>query len=218
MADGSALTVLFLGMAGAFSLPPLEALIAAGIRVSAVVMPGSTNRQVTPPKAVGLTVLAPYPRRNIVHVAWEHAIPVWEVADLSAPDILALVPDVIAVACFDRLLPRRLWSRAALAVNVHPSLLPRNRGPAPLFWTLRLREPITGVTVHLLDDRADAGPIAAQRELPVPDGADPDQLEHDLAVAGGVLLVEVLREFASGTLQPRPQDETQATSYPWPNM
>lgn len=213
MADAPALNVTFLGMAGAFSLPPLEALLAAGVPVRGVVLPGAETRPV-PPKAPdgGLPVLTPYAERSIVHLAWERGIPVREVADLAALD----PPDVLVVACFPRLIPRAVWARARLAVNIHPSLLPDNRGPAPLYWTFRLGQRRTGVTVHLLADRADAGDIVAQREVAIPEGTTEQELELQLARLGGELLVGVLRDFERGQLRPIPQDESRATSHPWP--
>jgi len=159
-------------------------------------------------------VLTRYARHTIVQVAWDHGIPVQEVA--AAGDI-KVDADILVVACFDRLIPRETRSAAKLAVNIHPSLLPDNRGPAPLFWTFRLGRRTTGVTVHLLEDKPDAGAILAQREVPVPDGIDGVELEQQLASLGGELLVQVIRDYRAGQLQPRPQDETRATSHPWPS-
>ncbi len=197
--------VLFFGLAGPFSLPPLEALLAAGIEVIGIVL--SEKPSQTP----GLPVLNPYGRRNILDVARERALPLLTMTD----DLADLGPDVIAVACFDRLIPKRIRDVAKLAVNVHPSLLPENRGPDPIYWTLRLGHTKTGVTVHLLEDRADAGPILAQREITVPEGVTYDELEQLLAEIGGQLLVEVVQ---SDTLQPRPQDESRATNYGRPPL
>src|SRR5690242_3668151 len=106
--------VLFLGMAGAFSVPPLEALLAAGIELAEVALPGPATRLVEPSPPAGLPVLTRYAARTIVRVAWEHGIPVREVADLRDLE----TPEVLAVACFDRLVPRSVWQRAELAVNV----------------------------------------------------------------------------------------------------
>jgi len=167
-----------------------------------------------------LPVLNRYVEHNIVHVAWDHGVPVYEVGDLKSVETLELArsmrPDVLAMACFDRLVPRELRELARLSVNVHPSLLPENRGPAPLYWTFKLGLTKTGVTVHMLEERADAGPILAQREMPVPEGISEAELEQQLAKLGGKLLVEVVQQFAAGSLQPQPQDESRATTYPWP--
>ncbi|MFI5268412.1 MAG: methionyl-tRNA formyltransferase, partial [Chloroflexota bacterium] len=165
--------------------------------------------------AQGLPILTPHQQPNIVHLAWDHGIPVYEVADFS---VLDFAPDIIAVACFDRLIPREMRDRARLAVNVHPSLLPDNRGPAPLFWTFRLAQPVTGVTIHLLAAKADCGAILAQREVPVPAGVDGAELDQQLATLGGELLVQVIHDFEKGHLRPVPQEEALATSHPWPSQ
>lgn len=222
MADGRALKVLFFGMTGTFSVPPLEALLQAGVDVCAVVVPAPGPVPVVPvvPRAPnGLPVLTPHAQHNAVHVAWDRGVPVYEVADLGSPEavdlVRNLVPDAIAVACFDRLIPRRIREQAKLAVNVHPSLLPENRGPAPLYWMQRLGlRP--GVTVHLLDNRADAGDILVQQEAHFANVLDSADIERALAELGGQLLVQTLTEFEAGTLRPRPQDESRATTYGWP--
>ena len=211
--------VLFLGMGGSFSAEPLEALLRAGVAICGVLAAVSHSRVPLREPLRSLPVLPA--RRTIVQIAWDHAIPVFETGDLRAGETLSMVrglrPDVIAVACFDRIVPREFRELARLAVNIHPSLLPKNRGPAPLFWTFRLGLAVTGVTVHVLEDRADAGPILAQRRVAVPDGIDGALLDQQLAHMGGELLVEVIHGFEQGTLSPRPQDESDATAYPWPS-
>jgi methionyl-tRNA formyltransferase len=195
--------ILFVGMRGAFSSPVLEALVDDGLEVCAVAVPqgrpGASPRRLPP----GLPIASAEP--NIIQLADRHGIPAYE----GLPDLEA---DVLAVACFDRLIARAYWSRFKWSVNVHPSLLPDNRGPAPLFWTFRLGQTLTGVTVHLLSDRADAGPILAQRAVPVPDGVDGAAFERDLARAGGELLAGVIEKLPA----PVAQDEARASYHPWP--
>ena len=209
--------MLFLGMTGAFSLPPLQALIDAGIDVCGVLVAGEGRLHRVEPGTVstGLPVLTRFVQPNIVHLAWKNAIPVFEVGVLEAtPEVAALQPDVIAAACFPRLVPRRFRALATLgAVNVHPSLLPENRGPDPIYWTLRLGHPRTGVTVHLMTDRADAGAILAQEPVVVPAGVSPEDLEQMCAQLGGRLLARAVRDLGQGTAVPRPQDESRATYY-----
>lgn len=218
MAEAS--RVLFLGMLGPFSCDVCEAAIKAGADVRGVLVPDQSKPGELLPEtssASGFPILNPYVERNIVHLAWERHIPVFASDDLSnGIKLLGMQPDVVAVACWPRLIPRSSRELARLAVNVHPSLLPENRGPEPLFWTFRLGQRRTGVTVHLLEDRADSGPILAQRELPVPDGIEGSELERQLARAGGVLLARVVSAFATGNLRPVPQDETRASYHATP--
>jgi methionyl-tRNA formyltransferase len=143
------LRVLFFGMEGLFSRAPLAALLAAELEVCAVVVPRPAG---VAGDGVPLRVLPPPGRRprelpiataasepTIVGLAWAYGVPVLEVGRLAHPETLTalhdLRPDVLCVACFPRLLPRELLDLARHGgLNVHPSLLPAYRGPAPLFW------------------------------------------------------------------------------------
>jgi methionyl-tRNA formyltransferase len=99
---------------------------------------------------------------------------------------------------------------------VHPSLLPDNRGPDPLFWTFQRGDQQTGVTVHLMDQGLDSGPIVLQERVPVPDGVSESELERHLAQRGGVLLISAVQGLAGGSLKPMPQDGARRTRYSWP--
>jgi methionyl-tRNA formyltransferase len=143
------LRVLFFGMEGLFSRAPLAALLAAELEVCAVVVPRPTGvagdsaaLHVLPtprrrPRALPLVAVRSEP--TIVGLAWAHGVPVLEVGRLAHPETLTalhdLRPDVLCVACFPRLLPWELLDLARHGgLNVHSSLLPAYRGPAPLFW------------------------------------------------------------------------------------
>lgn len=226
--------VVFFGMVGQFSLPPLEALLAAGFDVRSVVMAGLEARapasepfvrrqaiRAAQTKGRVLPMLAPSAERNILTVAAERDIPVLEAYNLSDTRTLdalaAFAPDAICVACFPRKLPPALLRAPRLGcLNVHPSLLPDNRGPDPLFWTFRRGDHETGVTIHLMDEGLDTGPILLQESVPVTDGVSESELERQLAQRGGALLASALRGLAEGTIKPAPQDEARATSYSFP--
>jgi methionyl-tRNA formyltransferase len=230
-----ALNVVYFGTTGAFSVPPLEALLAAGVRVCAVVLPALAAA--APPIAARpargavlpavrarpvLPLLTPFVDHTIVSLAAAHGIPVFEVARLAHPLTLAtlgeLRPDVICVACFSRRLPPALLALPRLGcLNVHPSLLPANRGPDPLFWTFHRGDRETGVTIHRMDIGLDSGPILAQQRVEVPVGIGEPALERELATRGAELLVHVVHQLAAGTARPAPQDERFATRFPWPS-
>ncbi len=77
-------------------------------------------------------------------------------------------PDLIIVATYDRRIPREIIDIPLLgAVNIHPSLLPKYRGPCPEFWAVRNGEIETGVTIHYLDDAFDTGDILMQEKMPI---------------------------------------------------
>lgn len=151
-----------------------------------------------------------------VEQAMAAGIPVWEIGPTSeAGGVLeALEPDLLCTACFPRRVPASWRERPPIgAVNLHPSLLPRWRGPAPLFWQLRAGAAI-GVTLHRLTERFDAGPVLAQRGLALPEGASTDAVDRLAAQAAAALLAEALEQPA---LPPgHEQDEGSATQQSWP--
>jgi len=131
--------------------------------------------------------------------------------------LAALQPDAIAVACFPRLLPPALLALPRLgAFNVHPSLLPRYRGPEPLFWVFHDGLEHAGVTIHQMDPGADTGSIAAQSPISLPDGISYSQAQRVCAEVGGRLLVNVLRDAEGGRLVLQPQRDADTSSAPIP--
>lgn len=229
--------VLFLGMRGQFSLAPLLALLAAGIAVRAVVMPAERGgpwppdapplRQhlLRPVPRSTLPLLTPYQQQSIASLAGERGIPVLEVArqrDPAVPAALAALaayePDILCVACWPHRLPPALLAVPRLgALNLHPSLLPAHRGPAPLFWTFRHGEHQTGATIHLMDETLDGGDILAQAALDVADGITGAELERQCAELGGRLMVDCARALAAGAAHPRAQTGNAASYEPWPS-
>jgi methionyl-tRNA formyltransferase len=119
---------------------------------------------------------------------------------------LELDADVVVVAAYGLLIPDVLLERA-LWLNVHPSLLPRWRGPAPVERALMAGDAETGVTIHRTVAELDAGPIAAQRSFAIGAGDDAGEVFRKAAVLAVDLLADVIPEPAF-----RPQPE-QGASY-----
>ena len=226
------LRVLFFGMRGNFSYPPSLALLETGIQVCAVVIPAEQSltgdlpaigrREQPQTSRTMLTVLQSTVHTSILQLAWERHIPVWEVHRLTDPETISVLaayqPDVICVACFSKRIPRAILDIPRLGcLNVHPSLLPANRGPEPLFWTFREGNHQTGVTIHLMDEGMDSGPIVAQEVVEVPDGISYTQLETQCAELGGKLLARSVWDFYNGVAEPVPQDETKSSHYAFPS-
>ncbi len=202
--------ILFLGMQGNFSYPPLRALLEAGIEVCAIVIPAEKTLKGDPD--------LPAIRRR----EQPQAIPVWEVRQLPASETISVFaayqPDVICVACFSKRIPRAILDIPHLGcLNVHPSLLPANRGPEPLFWTFREGDRQTGVTIHLMDEGMDTGPVVAQEPIEVPDGIDYAQLEAQCAELGGKLLARSVLDLYNGVAVPVLQDETKSSYHAFPS-
>ena len=128
-------------------------------------------------------------------------------------------PDVALCASF----PARIPDEALAAprhgiLNVHPSLLPRYRGPNPLGWAIRNGDPEIGITVHRMTSEMDSGPIYAQSAVPVPDDADPavDGLERFQGLANR-LVAEALARVTAGiraTLRTKRRRPTPGSSSP----
>ncbi|HEU5348963.1 MAG TPA: formyltransferase family protein [Ktedonobacterales bacterium] len=219
--------VVFFGMTGQFSQLVLDELMRAGIVVAAVVLPGLRKRGGQPPlllrqpslpRGVALPMFARAAPRTILDVAAEREIPAFEFGGGELPEALtALSFDAVAVACFSRKLPRSLLRLPRLGcLNVHPSLLPRHRGPDPLFWVFHDGDEASGVTVHLMDEGFDSGPIVLSESLPLTDDTTEATLEHACAMRGGVLLAEALTALNAGAIQPQEQDASQSTYQSWP--
>ncbi len=225
------LRVVYWGMLGQFSIPPLRALLDAGYDVCAVIVPAArvpfpaTTPDLTELKPVSmpslLPVVNPYLQKNIVQIAWERDIPVFEVRRLRSMTTLnmlrSLAPDVGCVACFSRLLPPHLLELPRHGFfNVHPSLLPAYRGPAPLFWTFR-DNAAQGVSIHVMDQDLDTGAVVAQASATLPDGITGLEADQLLATHGGQLLTGVLAAIQAGTLDRTPQSQPGPFA-PWPTV
>lgn len=223
-APSAAVRVVFCGMTGMFSLVALEQLLWAGVEVVAVALPALRGRAGQPPlllprrtMARGI-VLAGGAPRTILDLAAERDIPVLELGGHDIPGALASLDfDAIAVACFSRRLPASLLRLPRLGcLNVHPSLLPAHRGPDPLFWLFHDGDETGGVTIHLMDEGFDTGPIVLRETLSLSDDITTATLERDCATHGGMLLAEALAALDAGAILPQPQDEACASYQSWP--
>jgi methionyl-tRNA formyltransferase len=220
--------ILFFGMPGNFSLPVLSALLEDGIEVCAVVIPAPgtsySHIQILEPPHIAhatLPLIRTSLQESIMELAWRRGIPLYEVASLSDTETVRILidyqPDVLCVACFSLLIPPVIRDLPRLGcLNVHPSLLPANRGPVPLFWTFREGHQMTGVTIHLVSEKMDGGDILAQEEIAVPDGIRYRQLEQLCAKRGGALLTRTVRALSQGTVRRIPQDESRSSYHSFP--
>lgn len=192
-----------------FCLPSLEALYQSGREIAAVVTrpdrPAGRGRRMTSPPA----------RRR----ALELGIPVWQPDSLSAPDFLDRFQswncDLLISVAFGQFIPSRLLESLPLGgINLHPSFLPRYRGAAPVAWALIRGERETGVTVHYLSPRVDAGAILAQERVIIKAEDDCPSLSAQLFTQGARLLLRVVAELEEGRARSFSQDESLATRAP----
>lgn len=124
----------------------------------------------------------------------------------------ALQPVVGVLFAYGRILPTSWLDVFPSGIlNLHPSLLPRYRGPSPVSQAILDGVTETGVSVIRLDEQLDHGPIVGQQVCEIPPDVTADQLLTRLLGQGSDLLIELLPRYLAGKIQPRPQDETLAT-------
>ena len=128
----------------------------------------------------------------------------------SEEALAALKPDLLVVVAYGQYIPTRIVQLAPnKAINVHPSLLPRYRGSAPIQWAIANGDSVTGVSIIDLAQKMDAGDILRQETYPI-GRDDTSQLLHDrLAVFGADLLLQAVDDIRNGTVSRTVQDETQ---------
>jgi methionyl-tRNA formyltransferase len=193
--------LIFLG-SPAFALPSVEALRTAGHDIGLVVTqpgrPAGRGQKPTPPP--------------IAAYALEHNLPIWQTSSLKGVEAEQRLRDVgaeaMALAAFAALVPTNILQLTPRGIlNVHPSLLPRWRGAAPIQSALLAGDPETGVSIIRLVKALDAGPILLQEQVPITPEDDYVSLQPRLASLGGQLLVKALAE----TPTPWPQEDSAAT-------
>ena len=152
----------------------------------------------------------------VKNYAIEQGLPVIQPAsfrsDEAQMELAALQPDAIIVAAYGKLLPKPVLDLPGLGcLNIHPSLLPRHRGPSPVATTILNRDGVTGVTIMLLDEGMDTGPLIAQHEFFLQGDENTEDLTKALFELGGKLLEETLPKWKSGEIQSEAQDESLAS-------
>ncbi len=192
-----------------FAVHVLDALEAKGLLPALVIT--------APDKKQGRGMeLTPCPAKQW---ALERGIDVLTPATLKDEQLVAELAntewDVFVVAAYAKLIPTNILEiprRGAL--NVHPSLLPKLRGPSPALTAILQDERVTGVSIMQMAEKMDAGPVVAQARVELEEDAWPmpgSQFEELLATEGGNVLAETLPFWINGEVTPEPQDESAAT-------
>ena len=156
--------------------------------------------------------------RSVRRLAEERGLPVFTPERFDTGDWLtrlrAWQPDFLFSVYYRRLLPIAVLETARRgAFNLHGSLLPRYRGRCPANWVLIHDERETGVTLHYMVERADAGDIVAQRRVPIADDDTAYTLHGKLTVAAAALMRETYPLLCAGTAPRRPQDLSQGSYF-----
>ncbi|MEE2755667.1 MAG: methionyl-tRNA formyltransferase [Myxococcota bacterium] len=136
-------------------------------------------------------------------------LPRWHLPDLTDPQIIsslnALRPDLLVSCFYPQLIPKSILSLAP-GVNVHPSALPRWRGPDPCAWAIRAGDERTAITVHWLTDKLDEGDIIEQTPHDILPTDTTGRLATRLEALGAIQIADVVHRMARGQTPPsRPQ-------------
>ncbi len=197
---------LFFG-SGAVALPALSHLLESDlVELESVVT--------APPRPAGRKgLLRPTP---VADLAVQHHVPVRTPASLRDEAVLEELrgtgAGLIVLADYGRIIPAAVLELPAHgALNIHPSLLPRHRGAAPVVGAILAGDEVTGVTIMRMDEGLDTGPIVAQAEVPLDGTEVTPELEDRLAELGADLLIEHLPAWLDGSLEARPQPDEGAT-------
>jgi len=189
-----------------FAATMLRALLQSSYQVLAV------YTQPDKPAGRGRPVVFP----PVKKLALEWQIPVVQPETLKSIEVVdklvSFQPDLIVVAAYGAMLPREVLSLPKFGcLNVHPSLLPRHRGPSPVAYTILCGDELAGITIMLMDAGMDTGPILAEEKAGISFMDTTGSLSAKLADVGAQLLLETLPGWLNKELKPQVQDEAQAT-------
>ncbi|HSP78962.1 MAG TPA: methionyl-tRNA formyltransferase [Myxococcaceae bacterium] len=190
--------IIFMGTPE-FAVPSLTALFEIGEVVAVVTQPDK-------PKGRG-QALAISP---VKACALERGVPVLQPVKLRTPpfseELRQYAPDVCVVTAYGRILPKDVLELPRKGcVNVHASLLPRFRGAAPIQWAIAHGDAETGVSLMVMDEGLDTGPVLAEKRLPIAPDETSATLHEKLSGLGGELLRECLPAYLRDELRPVPQ-------------
>ncbi len=183
-----------------FAVPALRALAAAQYPIVGVITqpdrPAGRGNTLTPPP--------------VKAAAQELGLDVYQPEKLRAPEAMQRLrdwnPGLIVVAAFGQILrPEVLTLPQHGCVNIHASLLPRHRGAAPIQAAILAGDKETGITIMLMDEGIDTGPMLARRVIEISPADTGGSLFEKLSVMGGELLLETLPRYLNGELTPQPQ-------------
>lgn len=200
--------ILFMGTPD-FALPALRLLYEQCYPIIGVVT------QPDRPKGRGLKDVAP----PVKILAKELGLPVFQPIKVKDESFLKVFreinPDMVVLVAFGQILPKAIIDYPPLkCLNIHPSLLPKYRGAAPLNWQIIHGETKTGVSIMIMDDGMDSGDILLQEETQLGAAETFGELHDRLSQFGALLLIKSIEQIAHGTAERKPQDPSTATFAP----
>jgi len=147
-------------------------------------------------------------------VAQKYNIPIAQpskIEDLKS-EIKNLRPDLIILSAYNQILPKEILEIPKYdSLNTHPSLLPKYRGPSPIQTAILNGDKETGITIYLMDEKIDQGPIISNIQYPISKKIFYQDLEKELAELGVKLLIKTIPKWIKGEIKSKPQDESKAS-------
>lgn len=205
------MNILYIGSSGALSLLPFKQLISSPYTIVAV---GLNNPIVLHNKIIALE------NESLALAASQLDIPLIDLTQSQQAirrQCMELSVDVILMSCYNKRLPDVLINLAEQGCfNMHPSLLPLYRGPAPVFWQMKEASQLA-VSWHRVIHDFDAGDIVAQQKVSVEEGASYKEINHRLANTGADLMLRLLAQLSTDTIGGIKQDPALASYYPYPS-
>jgi len=201
------MSIVFFGTT-AYSAHLIEAILSAGHKITLVVTLADR------PSHRGHKLL-PTPVKKI---ALERELPFIAIEDVADPRLVEKIEEVspeLGVVVAFKILPKSVYDAPELGtINVHPSLLPDLRGPAPLRWAIIRGLKETGITTFQLVDRPDAGNILLQKRVEIGPNETWGELSERIIPISANVLLETIDRLCSGKIAPQKQDHTKATKAP----
>ncbi|MBN1499634.1 MAG: methionyl-tRNA formyltransferase [Spirochaetes bacterium] len=146
----------------------------------------------------------------------DNCIALLQTENLKDPDFInelkCFNADIFVVVAFGYIIPESIFKMPRLGtVNLHPSLLPKYRGAAPVQWALINGENETGVTIQMVDEKLDSGDIVLQEKIPVSDEMNSSTLYDVILPLGADMLLKAVKGLDDGSIKPVPQNHEEAT-------
>jgi len=195
--------IIFIGTSS-FAVPILEKLIEHKYQILAIITgldkPSGRKKELTssPVKQTGL----------------KHKLSILQpkrISDLY-DKISQLKPDLIITASYGQIIDKKILDIPRHgSVNLHPSLLPKYRGPSPIQTAILNGDKKTGISIMLMDEKMDHGPIISQKEIKISSNDTYQSLEKKLSSKSASFLIKILPQYIKEQIKPQTQDESQAS-------
>lgn len=186
--------IIFFGTSE-FAVPSLKKLIAENYDIKAVVTQPD-SKAISPVKQIALI----------------HKIPVIQPKKISISDLKKYQADLGILVAYGQIISDNILNSFKLGIiNLHPSLLPKYRGPSPIQYVLLNNENATGVSLIKLDHGLDSGPLLAQKQINIANNDDYQSLSNKLSIEGANLIIKIIPAYINKEIKLIPQNNAQAT-------